>query len=92
MDTTHSGGYRSLFTGYGQPEISERNQHTTTSPTMQQKQPILIQKLTHSIFPAWVAAVRRQAGALGLAAAIKDEKYMLDPLLARTLASFTNAI
>lgn len=57
-----------------------------------QNHPIIIPRLTKANYPAPVAAIRLQAGALGLSPALKDANHAVDPLLVRTLAYLTNVI
>lgn len=57
-----------------------------------QHQPIIIQAVTMSIFPAWRAAIRLQAGALGLVVALRSPKFTPDHLLVQMLASLAKAV
>lgn len=59
---------------------------------MQQQYRFRIPHLTRANFPASVAAIHLQAGALSLTAAIEDATYRPDTLLVRTLAHFTHVI
>lgn len=57
-----------------------------------QEKSIVIPVLSKNNFSAWVAAIRLQAGDLGLLQAIDDPSFTADPLLIRVLASLTNSV
>lgn len=57
-----------------------------------QHQPMITPALTKCNFPAWVASLRLQAGALGITAAVESSNINPDPLLIRKLAALTNKV